>query len=296
MGSRMTMKKPDRNAPCWCGSGVKYKHCHQEFDEKIMRFQMRGCEVPSRKLIKTKEDIEGIKKSAVINMACLDEVGKRIRPGMTTLEIDEIINELTSGMGGIPADLGYRGFPKSVCTSVNEEVCHGIPSPDVVLRDGDIVNVDCSTILNGYFSDSSRMFMIGEVSEDKRRLVEVTRECVEEGIKKVIPWTLMVEMSDAVHRHAMKNGYTVVRVIGGHGCGNAFHEDPWVSFVAPPGTGMLMVPGMVFTIEPMVNMGGDAIVEDRKNGWTIYTKDGKPSAQWEVEVLVTEDGAEVLCS
>ena len=295
MGSRMTMKKPDRNAPCWCGSGIKYKHCHQEFDEKIMRFQMRGCEVPSRKLIKTKEDIEGIKKSAVINMACLDEVGKRIRPGMTTLEIDEIINEVTYGMGGIPADLGYRGFPKSVCTSVNEEVCHGIPSPDVVLRDGDIVNVDCSTILNGYFSDSSRMFMIGEVSEDKRRLVEVTRECVEEGIKKVIPWTLMGEMSDAVHRHAMKNGYTVVREIGGHGCGNAFHEDPWVSFVAPPGTGMLMVPGMVFTIEPMVNMGGDAIVEDRKNGWTIYTKDGKPSAQWEVEVLVTEDGAEVLC-
>ena len=295
MGPRMTMRKPDRNAPCWCGSGIKYKHCHQEFDEKIMRFQMRGCEVPSRKLIKTKEDVEGIKKSAVINMACLDEVGRRIRAGMTTLEIDEIINEVTYGMGGIPADLGYQGFPKSVCTSVNDQVCHGIPSPDVVLRDGDIVNVDCSTILNGYFSDSSRMFMIGEVSEEKRRLVEVTKECVEEGLKKVIPWTLMGDMSDAVHRHALRNGYTVVREIGGHGCGNAFHEDPWVSFVAAPGTGMLMVPGMVFTIEPMVNMGGAAIYEDRKNGWTIYTKDGKPSAQWEVEVLVTEDGAEVLC-
>jgi methionine aminopeptidase type I len=162
------------------------------------------------------------------------------------------------------------------------------------LRDGDIVNVDCSTILNGYFSDSSRMFMIGEVSEEKRRLVEVTRECVEEGLKKVIPWTLMGDMSDAVHRHAMRNGYTVVREIGGHGCGNAFHEDPWVSFVAAPGTGMLMVPGMVFTIEPMVNMGGQDIDMTDPNGWTVRTADGLPTAQWEVQLVVTETGYELL--
>ena len=289
------LKKLERNAPCWCGSGKKYKQCHADFDEKILRFQMRGAEVPSRKLIKSKRDIEGIKKSAVINMACLDEVGKRIHAGMNTLEIDEIINEVTYGMGGIPADLNYQGFPKSVCTSINEEVCHGIPARDKVLKDGDIINVDCSTILDGYFSDSSRMFMIGEVSEEKQRLVRVTKECVEEGLKKVIPWTLMGEMSDAVHQHALKNGYTVVREIGGHGCGNAFHEDPWVSYVAEKDTGMLMVPGMVFTIEPMVNMGGDEIYEDKKNGWTIYTRDGKPSAQWEIEVLVTETGNEVLC-
>ncbi len=289
------LKKLERNAPCWCGSGKKYKQCHADFDEKILRFQMRGAEVPSRKLIKSKRDIEGIKKSAVINMACLDEVGKRIHAGMNTLEIDEIINEVTYGMGGIPADLNYQGFPKSVCTSINEEVCHGIPARDKVLKDGDIINVDCSTILDGYFSDSSRMFMIGEVSEEKQRLVRVTKECVEEGLKKVIPWTLMGEMSDAVHQHALKNGYSVVREIGGHGCGNAFHEDPWVSYVAEKDTGMLMVPGMVFTIEPMVNMGGDEIYEDKKNGWTIYTRDGKPSAQWEIEVLVTETGHEVLC-
>ena len=289
------LKKLERNAPCWCGSGKKYKQCHADFDEKILRFQMRGAEVPSRKLIKSKRDIEGIKKSAVINMACLDEVGKRIHAGMNTLEIDEIINEVTYGMGGIPADLNYQGFPKSVCTSINEEVCHGIPARDKVLKDGDIINVDCSTILDGYFSDSSRMFMIGEVSEEKQHLVRVTKECVEEGLKKVIPWTLMGEMSDAVHQHALKNGYSVVREIGGHGCGNAFHEDPWVSYVAEKDTGMLMVPGMVFTIEPMVNMGGDEIYEDKKNGWTIYTRDGKPSAQWEIEVLVTETGHEVLC-
>ena len=289
------LKKLERNAPCWCGSGKKYKQCHADFDEKILRFQMRGAEVPSRKLIKSKRDIEGIKKSAVINMACLDEVGKRIHAGMNTLEIDEIINEVTYGMGGIPADLNYQGFPKSVCTSINEEVCHGIPARDKVLKDGDIINVDCSTILDGYFSDSSRMFMIGEVSEEKQRLVRVTKECVEEGLKKVIPWTLMGEMSDAVHQHALKNGYSVVREIGGHGCGNAFHEDPWVSYVAEKDTGMLMVPGMVFTIEPMVNMGGDEIYEDKKNGWTIYTRDSKPSAQWEIEVLVTETGNEVLC-
>ena len=294
MGQTFMLKKWDRNAACWCGSGKKYKHCHSEFDEKLLRFQLRGYEVPGRKLIKNEKDIEGIKKSAVINMACLDEVGRLIHAGMTTLEIDEIINRVTYGMGGIPADLGYQGFPKSVCTSVNEEVCHGIPSADVVLKDGDIVNVDCSTILDGYYSDSSRMFMIGEVSEEKRRLVEVTKECVEEGLKKVIPWTPMGDMSDAVHRHAMNNGYTVVREIGGHGCGKAFHEDPWVSYVAEKGTGMLMVPGMVFTIEPMVNMGGSAIREDKKNGWTIYTRDGKPSAQWEVEVLVTETGYEIL--
>ena len=295
MSPTYMLKKLERNAPCWCGSGRKYKNCHEALDEKILRYQLRGYEVPSRKLIKSAKDIEGIRKSAEINMACLDEVARRIHAGMNTLEIDGIINEVTYGMGGIPADLNYQGFPKSVCTSVNEEVCHGIPSADVVLKEGDIVNVDCSTILNGYFSDSSRMFMIGEVSEEKQRLVRVTKECVEEGLKKVIPWTLMGEMSDAVHQHALNNGYTVVREIGGHGCGNAFHEDPWVSYVAAKDTGMLMVPGMVFTIEPMVNMGGDAIYEDKKNGWTIYTRDGRPSAQWEIEVLVTETGHEVLC-
>ena len=240
------MTKYDRNAPCWCGSGKKYKHCHEAFDEKIREFEVRGAVVPDRSIIKTPKDVEGIRKSAVINIAVLDEVADKIHAGMSTQEIDDIVYNTTVKMGGIPADLHYEGYPKSVCTSVNDQVCHGIPSDKVILKDGDIVNVDCSTILNGYFSDSSRMF------------------------------------------------YSVVREIGGHGCGCEFHEDPYVSYVSKPGTEMLMVPGMCFTIEPMVNMGTDRIYEDDSNGWSIYTDDGKPSAQWEVQVLVTDDGYELI--
>ena len=288
-------KRLERNDPCWCGSGKKYKTCHAAFDDKIIQLEHNGFRVPARELIKTPKDIEGIKKSAVINMAVLDEIGEKIHAGMSTQEIDDIVYNTTTKMGGIPADLNYEGFPKSVCTSINEEVCHGIPSEDIILQDGDIINVDCSTILDGYYSDSSRMFCIGNVSPEKKRLVDVTKECLEEGLKAVIPWTPIGDMGHAVHQHALKNGYTVVKEIGGHGCGNAFHEEPFVSFVSKPGTGMIMVPGMVFTIEPMVNMGTDEIFCDDDNGWTVYTADMKPSAQWEVELVVTETGYELLC-
>ncbi len=288
-------KRLERNDPCWCGSGKKYKTCHASFDDKIIQLEHSGFRVPSRELIKTPKDIEGIKKSAVINMAVLDEIGEKIHAGMSTQEIDDIVYNTTTKMGGIPADLNYEGFPKSVCTSINEEVCHGIPSEDIILQDGDIINVDCSTILDGYYSDSSRMFCIGNVSPEKKRLVDVTKECLEEGLKAVIPWTPIGDMGHAVHQHALKNGYTVVKEIGGHGCGNDFHEEPFVSFVSKPGTGMIMVPGMVFTIEPMVNMGTDEIFCDDDNGWTVYTADMKPSAQWEVELVVTETGYELLC-
>ena len=287
-------EKIDRNSPCWCGSGRKYKTCHMHFDEKIRKFALEGHTVPDRSLIKTPEQIEGIKESAKINMACLDAVAAEIRAGMTTEEINRIVYETTLSMNGIPAPLHYEGFPKSVCTSINEEVCHGIPDSKHVLKEGDIINVDCSTIYHGYFSDSSRMFCIGEVSPEKKKLVDVTKECVEIGLEKVIPWTFLGDMGHAVHMHAVENGYSVVREIGGHGCGLEFHEDPFVSYVSKPGQEMLMVPGMVFTIEPMVNMGTDSIYQDEKNGWTIYTADGKPSAQWEIQVLVTETGHEVL--
>ena len=234
-------RKIERNAPCWCGSGKKYKACHQAFDEKIIRFERMGHTVPGRNLLKTPQDIEGIKKSAVINIAVLDEVGDRIRAGMSTQEIDDIVMSVTQKMGGIPADLGYEGFPKSVCTSINNEVCHGIPSDDIILKDGDIINVDCSTILNGYFSDSSRMFCIGNVDPEWKKLVDVTKECVEIGFQHVKPWTFLGDMGNAVHQHALAHGYSIVREIGGHGCGNAFHEDPFVSYVSKPGTEMLMV-------------------------------------------------------
>lgn len=289
-------KKLERNAPCWCGSGKKYKACHEAFDEKVIRAELGGCEVPARESLKSASDIEKIKASARINMACLDEVAKQIRAGMSTEEINKIVVDVTYGMGGIPAPLDYEGYPKSVCTSINDQVCHGIPSEDDILKDGDIVNVDCSTILDGYFSDSSRMYCIGEISEEKRKLVEVTKKAMEAGIAAVKPWTRLGDMGDAVHQVALANGYSVVREIGGHGCGFEFHEEPFVSFVAKPGTEMLMVPGMVFTIEPMINMGREEIYIDEVNDWTVYTADHKPSAQWEVEVLVTEDGCEVLCS
>ena len=165
----------------------------------------------------------------------------------------------------------------------------------MILKAGDIINVDCSTILNGYFSDSSRMFCIGEVSPGKKKLVQVTKECVELGLKEVKPWGFLGDMGQAVHDHAFANGYTVVREIGGHGVGLEFHEEPWVGYNTKRGQEMLLVPGMIFTIEPMVNMGKVDIYVDDKNDWEVYTEDGLPSAQWEIMVLVTEDGHEVLC-
>ena len=287
-------KKIGRNDPCWCGSGRKYKACHSAFDERIAAYAAKGCKVPSRSIIKTPEQIEKIKESCTINIAVLDAVEKQICEGMSTAKIDEIVRDVTSAMGGIPATLNYHGYPYSVCTSVNEQVCHGFPSKDVILKSGDIVNVDCSTILDGYFSDSSRMFCIGEVSEEKKKLVQVTKECVEVGIKAVKPWGFLGDMGQAVHDHAYKNGYTIVREIGGHGVGLEFHEDPWVGYHTTQGTDMLLVPGMIFTIEPMVNMGKEDIVTDEENGWEVSTKDKLPSAQWESMVLVTEDGCEVL--
>ena len=287
--------KIGRNDPCWCGSGKKYKKCHEAFDAKYEQFRQKGIPVLEHDLIKTPEQIEKIKESCRINIAVLDYVAEHIGPGVTTQEIDNWVHEETRKRGGIPAPLGYDGFPKSVCTSINEVVCHGIPSDETVLKEGDIINVDVSTIYNGYFSDSSRMFCIGKVSEEKEKLVKTVKECVEIGISKVKPWEPIGNMGSAVHKHALENGYTVVREIGGHGVGLEFHEDPWVSYISEENSGVLMVPGMIFTIEPMVNMGTDKIYTDEEDEWTVRTVDGLPSAQWEVMVLVTDTGCEVLC-
>jgi methionyl aminopeptidase len=283
-----------RNDRCWCGSGRKYKACHEAFDDKVLGYQMKGHMIPDKDMLKTKEQIEGIRESSKINIAVLDYVARHIREGMTTEEINRMVHEETVRMGGIPAPLHFDGYPKSVCTSINEQVCHGIPSEDVVLKNGDIVNVDASTIYKGYFSDSSRMFCIGEVDEEAARLVRVAKECMEKGIEQVKPWNFLGDMAEAVHSHALANGCSVVRDIGGHGIGLEFHEEPFVSYVTKKGTEMLMVPGMVFTIEPMVNLGTDEIYIDDGNGWTAYTEDGKLSAQWEVTVAVTEEGHEIL--
>ena len=289
------MELLERNAPCWCGSGKKYKKCHYNFDEKLKFYESKGVLIPSHDIIKTPEQIAGIKESAKVNIEILDYVAEHIKEGVTTQEIDNWVADITAKAGAVAAPLNYDGFPKSVCTSINEQVCHGIPSDDVVLKDGDIINVDVSTILNGYYSDSSRMFCIGNISEEKKKLVEVTRQCVEKGLEQVKPWGYLGDMSQAVYEHAHANGYSVVREIGGHGIGLEFHEDPWVGYIGKTGTGMLLVPGMMFTIEPMINMGSREIFVDDTDGWTIYTEDGKPSAQWEIMVLVTEQGCEVIC-
>ena len=288
------MDKPGRNDECWCGSGKKYKKCHIDFDEKIEEFEVQGFEVPDHTIIKTKSQIEKIKESAVINIAVLDYVSDNIKAGISTEEINSWVNDITYKMGGVPAPLNYEGFPKSVCTSINNEVCHGIPSKDIILKDGDIVNVDVSTNLNGYYSDSSRMFCIGNVSEENKALVKAAKDCVYEGLKQVKPWGFLGDMGQAVNDFIKSKGYSVVREVGGHGIGLEFHEDPWVSYVSKKETEMLMVPGMIFTIEPMINMGDADIYVDEENGWTIYTRDGKPSAQWEIQVLVTDDGYEII--
>ena len=288
------MNHMERNELCWCGSGKKYKKCHLAIEERIAYHEEKGEIVPTRDILKTIPQIEGIKKSARLNTAVLDHVAEHIHAGMSTEEIDRLVYDFTVSHGGIPAPLHYQGFPKSVCTSINNEVCHGIPDESIILEEGDIINVDVSTILDGYFSDASRMFMIGNVSERARKLVEVTKECVELGLAQAKPWNHLGDIADAINTYAKANGYSVVEDIGGHGIGLEFHEDPWVSYVTPKGSEMLLVPGMIFTIEPMITEGSPDFFVDEENEWTVYTEDDGLSAQVEYMVLITEDGAEVL--
>jgi len=282
------------NKPCWCGSGKTYGTCHQPIEEKIKSYKKQGHIVPGKKLLKTKEQIDGIRESGKINIAVLDYVAENLYIGMTTEEVNTLVYDKTIELGGIPAPLNFEGFPKSVCTSINNQVCHGIPAKDVTLEEGDIVNIDVSTIYKGYFSDSSRMFCMGEVSEKKAKLVQNAKECVMLALEEVKPWKFMGDLGAVITQHAYANGYSVVEEVGGHGVGIQFHEKPFICYVTRKNTEMLLVPGMVFTIEPMINMGTNEIFVDDSNGWTIYTDDDKPSAQWEVTVAVTEDGYEVL--
>lgn len=265
-----------------------------DVEKKILDFKRQGVRVPSKKMLKNAEQIAGIRESGKINTGVLDYVAEHVREGVSTEEINSWVYNYTIEHGAIPAPLNYEGFPKSVCTSVNDEVCHGIPDRDVILRSGDIVNVDVSTILNGYFSDASRMFLIGEVDEKRKKLVQVAKECLQRGVEAAKPWGFLGDVAAAVQAHAEENGYSVVRDFGGHGVGIKFHEEPFVSHVGHKGTGMLLVPGMIFTIEPMINMGTYKIFVDADNDWTVLTDDGESSAQWEHTVLITETGAEVL--
>lgn len=263
-------------------------------DIKLWNLASKGQIVPDRSLLKTPEQIAEIRKSADLNTAVLDHVAAHIKAGMSTAEIDKLVYDFTTEHGGIPAPLNYEGFPKSVCTSINNVICHGIPSEDEILQDGDIINVDVSTILNGYYSDASRMFAIGNLDERSEKIMHVTKECVELGLKAAKPWGHLGDIAHAINSHAQANGYSVVEEIGGHGIGLEFHEEPFVSYVTKKGTEMVLVPGMMFTIEPMVNEGTPEFFVDEDNGWTVYTLDDGLSAQIEYMVLVTEKGVEVL--
>lgn len=288
------MFKIGRNDACWCGSGKKYKNCHLPFDQKLENYAVMGDEVPEHYMIKTPAQIEGVRRAGIVNNRILDLVDEMIKPGISTEDINTMVHENTIKMGGIPATLNFEGYPKSVCISINEVVCHGIPDSNRILKDGDIVNVDVTTIFDGFYADASRMFCVGNVSDEALRLVRVTKESVDLAVKEARAWGHLGDIGAAISEHIYANGFTVVREIGGHGVGVDFHEEPWVSHIGTRGTDMLLVPGMIFTIEPMVNAGKADVVQDDNDGWTIYTKDGSLSAQWEYTVLITEEGAEVL--
>jgi methionyl aminopeptidase len=256
--------------------------------------QLKGDIVPDIRLLKSKKHIEKIKKAAMVNTLALDKVAGKIKAGMNTDEINTMVYGVITEHGGIPASLNYEGYPKSVCVSINNEICHGIPDKKRILQEGDIVNVDVATNLEGYFADASRMFMIGKVAEEGQRLVRITEECVELGLAQAKPWGYLGDIAHAINTHATANGYSVVVDIGGHGIGLDFHEDPFVSYVTAKGTEMLLVPGLIFTIEPMINEGCENFFVDQDNDWTVYTLDGGLSAQIEYMVLITTNGAEVL--
>jgi len=290
-----------RNAPCWCGSGKKFKKCHLG-KEQIQSPPMQEKPQFSEKLIyiKNEEQIEGIRKSSQLTKKLLDMVEDRITEGVTTNEIDQWVHSETLANGATPAPLNYgqgKGrrrmpFPKSICTSPNNVICHGIPN-NQALRNGDILNVDITCILDGYFGDASRMFIIGDVAEETRKLVEVTRECLNLGIDQVFPSKRLGDIGYAIQNHAEKNGFSVVRDFAGHGVGLEFHEAPQVLHYGQPGKGEMLRENMVITIEPMINMGSYEcrILGD---GWTAVTADGALSAQWEHTLLVTDSGAEIL--
>ncbi len=288
------MKKVGRNDPCPCGSGLKYKKCCMLKEQQRNSFDnLRKIYFQRYKIrLKEEKDIEKIKKAGELVVKTLELVEEFIKPGTKTDEINKFVYEFTVENGGYPAPLNYNGFPKSVCVSVNDEVCHGIPG-DRILKEGDIVNVDVTTRLDGYYADASKTFFVGEVGDDAKKIVNVARECLKRGLAQVAPGKTIGDIGWSIQRYAEKNGCSVVREMVGHGVGFEFHEPPQVPHFGKKGRGIILVPGMVFTIEPMINLGKKDI-KVLKDKWTVVTKDGSLSAQFEQTVAVTLNGYEVL--
>ncbi len=283
-----------RNKPCFCGSGKTFNDCHKPLMDKLNEYKKQGYPVPTKNLILNSEEVAKIKKGGEINKSIFDELESFIKAGISTNQINTFVHEKTISMGGYPATLGYHGYPKSTCTSINNVVCHGIPSDDEILKDGDIINVDITTICDGYFADSSRMYLVGNVSEEDKRLVDVTKECLELGLQAVKPFRPINDIAVAIESHANKNGYSVVYDLSGHGIGKNFHEEPTICHYTQDIKTMIMAPGMVFTIEPMINAGVPDVDFDEEDEWTVTTQDGKKSAQFEHTIVVTETGFEIL--
>ena len=291
MKNRSDTGKISRNAPCPCGSGKKYKHCCLNNPPSTKPSDLQYAK-KHRIRIKTPEQVEGIRRAGRLVIETLDLVAPHIRPGMTTDEINTMVYDFTIRHGAIPAPLNYRGFPKSVCISINEVICHGIPG-DRPFKDGDIVNVDVTSILNSYYADASKTFFVGTPGADAQKIVNVSRQCLAEGMAVVRPGNTVGDIGYAIQSYAEAQGCSVVREFVGHGVGVDFHEAPQIPHYGKPGSGVRLVPGMVFTIEPMINLGKKELVV-LDDGWTAVTKDGSLSAQFEQTLLVTESGVESL--
>ena len=244
--------------------------------------------------IKTPEDIAKMRVAGRMAAEVLEMIEPHVQPGVTTAELDKICHDyIVEEQNAIPACLGYRGFPKSICTSVNQVICHGIPSEKKVLKSGDIINIDVTVIVDGYHGDTSKMYFVGTPAPHAKRLVEVTQECMYKGIELVKPGCRLGDIGEVIQKHAESNYYSVVREYCGHGIGKVFHEEPQILHYGRAGTGLELKEGMTFTIEPMIN-AGKATTKLKRDGWTVETKDGRLSAQWEHTMAVTADGVEVL--
>jgi len=310
MGPPTTTTSLKSNDVCWCGSGRKYKRCHKPLEGRVLpgrvspprpvpphivRPPYAESGVPPRRdepNVKTPEVIERLRHAGRVAAEILAIGGAAVRPGVTTDEIDAVVHEATIDRNAYPSPLGYRGYPKSVCTSVNEVICHGIPD-DRPLAEGDIVNVDVTAYVGGVHGDTSATFAVGEVDERSARLMRVTRECLELGIEAVRPGRPISDIGAAIERHAREHGFGVVRAFIGHGIGEQFHTSLQIPHYYDPTATTVMEPGMVFTIEPMITVGTwrHTMWPD---GWTAVTADGQRTAQYEHMVLVTDDGVEVL--
>jgi len=284
--------KIGRNDPCPCGSGLKYKRCCIGRDpaprESLEELYERKYQIH----LKKEPDIQGMRKAGKLVLETLDLAESIVTPGLKTDDINTLVHDITIQNHAIPAPLNYRGFPKSVCVSVNDVICHGIPG-DYRLADGDIVNIDITSILNGYYADASKTFFVGSPGPQARKIVRVAKQSLKEGMAMVKPGNTIGDIGHAIQQYAEGEGCSVVRDFVGHGIGTEFHEHPQIPHFGKKGQGVELIPGMVFTIEPMINLGGLSL-RILKDKWTAVTKDGSLSAQFEQTLLVTENGLESL--